>query len=185
MTLSVPSINCPVNQSIFHLNLTHSYPQETTMEAPLIQNYPLPHHMLFKLQACASSNLPAPPSPPQTLQLPPKWHLTQLVRIRHRSPGNIENSHHRHRPRTYRFTFVPPGTLLSQGGYIECDPIIEPVLDNPDVEMMRLVHNHSPRSIHYIFDFGETLLSTYADGANIAPSPITSCQNASAHPLPS
>lgn len=51
-------------------------------------------------------------------------------------------------------------TLYSRGGGIECDPVIEAILNNPDVQVMTLVHNHSPRSIYYTFNSGETLLST-------------------------
>ncbi|ODM21176.1 hypothetical protein SI65_04229 [Aspergillus cristatus] len=128
------------------------------MDHPLIKNYPHPTHMQSMLQACASNNLPAL----QALLKPYNYHPTGTSLIWCESDTDP--------PETWKMVTIAIThghihilsyllTLYSRGGGIECYPIIEAILDNPDVEMMRLVHNHSPRSIHYIFDSGETFLS--------------------------
>lgn len=64
-------------------------------------------------------------------------------------------------------------TLYSRGGGgIEYIPVIEAILNNPDVRVMAPIHNHSPRSIHYIFDPG---LSTACRQCQYRHSPILSC----------
>lgn len=141
----------------------YEYPiciRTTTMDHPLIQNYPLPRHMQSILQACSSANLPSlqallkPYNYPQTgtsptwsesdTSPPETWKMV-TVAITH---GNIHIL-------SYLLTLYSRG-----GGWIECIPVIEAILNNPDVRVMTLIHNHSPRSIHYIFDSGETFLST-------------------------